>query len=104
MITMKIITKEQFFTIIRDGKDYESLKSADEDDLHYLQLIFFKPYFAVVSAVLFLGLGVIPVIFINLLWLRLLILGLALWADYHNRHMLKGCFKGMCLYEVLSGK
>ena len=99
---MAFLTKRRFFQIIRENKSVYYLKNSNINDLHYLQLIFFKPFFTKISIILFLSFSLLPLFIIKVLWIKLLFLVIILYTDYKNRKMIiTGLKNNVCLYELL---
>jgi len=99
---MRVISKEEFFKIILDGKTVGELMVTPSVDLHYLQLIFFRPFFAKLSVALFFGLSLLVFFLLNSWLLRIIFGAIMLYTDYKNRHFLKVFTTNTCLYEVFN--
>lgn len=97
---MKIISKEEFFETILDGKTPSDLMTSDSKNLHYLQIIFFKPWMAKISVTIYFGIGLLVIILLNPWWLKLIIGLIILYTDYKNRNFLNIYKDNTCLYEV----
>ena len=101
ILVIRFMTKREFFDILLDNESVWHWKHLPFEKLHYLQIVFFKPLFAQIAAVLFFLWGVVPIGFIPIWWLRLVLLALVLYFDYRVRAFLVPAFKGDdCLYEI----
>lgn len=104
MILMnRFLTKKEFFEVILDDQSVKTLKSEDSKKLHYLQLIFFKPWMAKISVTLYLLLTTLPLFLISIFWLKIIVFGVLFYLDYKHRKILVDCLtKDLCLYEIFS--
>lgn len=97
------LTKKELFKILLDGRSFNYLKNTDSRNLHYLQLILFKPWMAKISITVYVALTTLPLWLISIFWLKIVVFLFLAYFDFKYRKIFISVFKNnLCLYEILA--